>query len=58
MRTHQELITLASESAILVVLVFTPDGNKIVGYNDRGRVQIWSAPSWAEIDEGEKARQQ
>ena len=50
MRTHQELITLASDSAIMAGLVFTPDGNKIIGYNERGRLQIWSAPSWAEIE--------
>jgi len=58
MRTHQELITLTSESAILIALVFTRDGNKIVGYNDRGRIQIWRAPSWAEIEAAEKGRQQ
>jgi WD40 repeat protein/serine/threonine protein kinase len=57
MRTHQELITLASESAIMVGLVFSPDGNKIVGYNNTGHVQLWRAPSWAEIDAAEKGQQ-
>jgi len=58
LHTHQELITLASESTLLVALRFTPDGNKIVGYNDRARIQIWTAPSWAEIEAAEKARPQ
>jgi WD40 repeat protein/tRNA A-37 threonylcarbamoyl transferase component Bud32 len=50
MHTHQELITLTSENTILIALVFTPDGNRIIGYNDKGRIQIWRAPSWAEIE--------
>ncbi len=58
MHTHQELITLTSESAILIALVFTPDGNKIVGYNDKGRIQIWRAPSWAEIEAVENGQKQ
>jgi WD40 repeat protein len=58
MLTHQELITLTSESAILIALVFTPDGNQIIGYNDKGHLQIWRAPSWAEIETAEKARPQ
>ena len=58
MRTHQELITLASEGAILPALVFSPDGNKIIGWNDRRRLQIWRAPSWAEIETAEKASTQ
>jgi WD40 repeat protein len=56
MHTHQELITLAGDSAIMVTLRFSPDGNKIVGWNDRGRVQIWRAPSWAEIELAERGK--
>jgi hypothetical protein len=38
--------------------VFTRDGNKILGYNDRGRIQIWRAPSWAEIEAVDKGQTQ
>ncbi|MCI0746321.1 MAG: protein kinase [Verrucomicrobia subdivision 3 bacterium] len=58
MNTQQELITLASEGVIIEQLVFSPDGNKIIGRNDRGHVQIWRAPSWAEIEAAEKGQQQ
>jgi eukaryotic-like serine/threonine-protein kinase len=54
MNTHQELITLASESVIIPGLAFSPDGNKIIGRDDQGRLQIWRAPSWAEIEAAEK----
>ena len=56
MNTQQELITLASESPIISRLVFSPDGNKIIGRDDHGRVQIWRAPSWAEIEAAEKTQ--
>src|SRR6185503_12302320 len=56
MHTHQELITLSGEGAIMLFLRFSPDGNKIIGYNDSARVQIWRAPSWAEIEAVEKAQ--
>ena len=58
MHTHQELITLSGEGAIMVFLKFSPDGNKIVGFNDSARVQVWRAPSWAEIEAAEKAQKQ
>jgi WD40 repeat protein/serine/threonine protein kinase len=50
MNTQQELITLASDGVLIPVLVFSPDGNTIIGLNDRGFVQIWRAPSWAQIE--------
>jgi WD40 repeat protein/serine/threonine protein kinase len=58
MHTHQELITLVGEGALMLKLVFSPDGNKIIGRNDSGRVQIWRAPSWAQIAAAEKAQPQ
>jgi eukaryotic-like serine/threonine-protein kinase len=58
MNTQQELITLTSEDAVIPVLIFSPDGNKIIGYNDRGRIQIWRAPSWAEIEAAKKEQPQ
>jgi len=53
MRTHQELITLAGEGSIMVALAFSPDGNKIIGWNDKHHLQIWRAPSWEEIKTAE-----
>ena len=58
MNTQQELITLASESIIIAGLAFSPDGNKIIGRDDHGRVQIWRAPSWAQIEGAEKAQKE
>jgi WD40 repeat protein len=58
MHTHQELITLAGEGVIIPVLVFSPDGNKIIGRDDLGRVQIWRAPSWTEIEAAEKGQKE
>ena len=49
MRTHQELISLTSESTLTMALAFSPDGNKIVGLNNDGRLHIWRAPSREEV---------
>ena len=61
-QTHQELITLAGEGSLTMYIRFSPDGNKIIAMNlDSNhslRLQIWRAPSWAEIDEAEKAPKQ
>jgi len=32
--------------------------NTIIGRNDRGHVQIWRAPSWAQIEVVEKGQTQ
>jgi len=62
LHTHQELITLAGEGVLVLALRFSPDGNKIIGLNATSNndlyLQIWRAPSWAEIEAAEKARQQ
>jgi len=61
-QTHQELITLAGEGSLTIFLRFSPDGNKLVALNldshQELRLQIWRAPSWAQIDEAEKAPKQ
>jgi WD40 repeat protein len=53
MQTHQELITLAGEGSLTAFLRFSPDGNKLIALDldseYKLRLQIWRAPSWAEI---------
>jgi eukaryotic-like serine/threonine-protein kinase len=61
-QTHQELITLAGEGSLTTFLRFSPDGNKLIAlYLDSDyklHVQIWRAPSWAEIEAAEKGQKQ
>ena len=33
----------------MTLLAFAPDGNKLIGLNNEGRLHIWLAPSWEEI---------
>jgi WD40 repeat protein len=59
-QTHQELITLAGEGSLTTFLRFSPDGNKLIALNldsdYKLRLQIWRAPSWAEIEAVEKGK--
>jgi hypothetical protein len=43
------LITLSGGGSMMDRLAFSPDGNKIVGLNNEGRLHIWRAPSWEEF---------
>ena len=49
-----QLLTLRSDTAYLGKVRFMDDGNTLVslGY---GGLQVWRAPSWAEIEAAEKA---
>ena len=49
-QTHQELVTLPGQGSIMRMLAFTPDGNKLVGLNNAGRLPIWRAPPWEDIN--------
>jgi WD40 repeat protein len=61
-QTHQELITLAGEGSLTMFLRFSPDGNKLIALNldsnHELRLQIWRAPSWAQIEAVEKENRQ
>jgi WD40 repeat protein/serine/threonine protein kinase len=61
MQTHQELITLAGEGSLTIFLRFSPEGNKLIALNldseYKLRLQIWRAPSWAEIKAAETAQE-
>ena len=56
--TLRELITLAGEGSLTTFLRLSPDGNKLIALNldseYKLRLQIWRAPSWAEIESAEK----
>jgi serine/threonine protein kinase len=49
LRTHQELITLSTDSLMIKRIEFSRDGSKLVGCNGQGHLHIWRAPSWEEI---------
>jgi WD40 repeat protein/serine/threonine protein kinase len=58
LRTQQELMTLGGGSALLRALSFSPDGNVLVGRTETGRLHLWRAPSWNEIEEAEAGKRQ
>ena len=52
--TWQEVMTLPDYGKNVSRLMFSPDGSTLAvgssfGDDDRGPVQLWRAPSWAEI---------
>ncbi|HRZ58189.1 MAG TPA: hypothetical protein P5525_22345, partial [Candidatus Paceibacterota bacterium] len=48
-QTHQELIGLDFEGWAINWILFSADGNKLVGLNSQRHLHIWRAPSWGEI---------
>lgn len=56
LRTHQELMTLGGSSSLLRDLSFSPDGNVLAGRTDSGRLHLWRAPSWKEIERRNRGR--
>jgi serine/threonine protein kinase/WD40 repeat protein len=53
----QDLITLEAQGSG-AKMAFSPDGNAVGFVNTRGVLQVWRAPSWAEINAAEKAQAQ
>jgi eukaryotic-like serine/threonine-protein kinase len=49
LQAQHELITLNAEGAVFNHLVFSPDGNILIGLDNTRHVHIWHAPSWEEI---------
>ena len=49
----QELFTLESQGGACVSAAFSPDGNTIAALDATGILQLWRAPSWAEINAAE-----
>ena len=52
--THRELITLSGEGYLFLIVVFSPDGKWLAACNLEGKLHLWRAPSWAEIEAAEK----
>jgi len=52
----QELLTLEGTGSEFVEISFSPDGNSIGAMSGDGILQVWRAPSWAEIHAAEKAQ--
>ena len=51
----QNVLTLAGQGAGFNNTDFSPDGNVIGSLNSDGNLQLWRAPSWAEIGAAEPA---
>jgi WD40 repeat protein/serine/threonine protein kinase len=49
----QELLTLEGTGSLYVTTAFSPDGNAIGTMSADGTLQVWRAPSWAEIKAAE-----
>jgi eukaryotic-like serine/threonine-protein kinase len=51
--SHQELLTLYEQGGMYSQTAFSPDGNTLGSMNSRGRLNLWQAPSWADIERAE-----
>jgi WD40 repeat protein len=51
--TGQEVLTLEGEGSIFGGVTFSADGTLLGAVNSSGRLHLWRAPSWAEIDSHE-----
>jgi len=56
MEGYEKLLTLAGQGNFCDMVAFSPDGNVLAARNSRGVLQLWRAPSWAEIEAAEKAQ--
>jgi serine/threonine protein kinase/WD40 repeat protein len=54
MESLQELLTLEGEGSQLQVAAFSADGNALGALSEQGQLQIWRAPSWAQIEAAER----
>jgi WD40 repeat protein len=52
--THRELMTLPGQGSVFRFVVFSPDGRWLAACNWEGKLHLWRAPSWAEIEAAEK----
>jgi WD40 repeat protein len=53
--THRELMTLSGQGSLFQFVVFSPDGRWLAACNnEEGKLHLWRAPSWAEIEAEEK----
>jgi WD40 repeat protein len=52
--TRRELLTLSGQGSIFASVVFSPDGRWLAACSMEGRLNLWRAPSWEEIEAAEK----
>jgi WD40 repeat protein len=52
--SHEDLATLQGKGSLMSNVRFSPDGNSIAARNWNGMLEVWRAPSWAEIEATEK----
>jgi WD40 repeat protein/serine/threonine protein kinase len=55
--THRELMTLSGQGVQFWFVAFSPDDRWLAACNAEGRLHLWRAPSWAEIEAAEKKPQ-
>ncbi|MCX5643356.1 MAG: serine/threonine protein kinase [Phycisphaerae bacterium] len=52
--THRELMTLSGQGSAFSFVDFSPDGRWLAACSGEGRLHLWFAPSWEEIEAAEK----
>jgi WD40 repeat protein len=52
-KTGREVIKLPTEGSLFRQTAFSPDGNVLGSMTRSGRLHLWRAPSWAEIEKAE-----
>jgi WD40 repeat protein len=52
--TRRQLVTLPAEDSQLSFVEFSPDGKWLAARGMEGKLYLWRAPSWAEIEAEEK----
>jgi len=54
LESGQEVLTLEGEGSVIDQSAFSPDGAVLASMSRRGVMDLWRAPSWAEIAAAEK----
>ena len=55
--TYRELMTLSGQDSLFLIVAFSPDGQWLAACSYyEGKLHLWRAPSWAEIEAAEKER--
>jgi WD40 repeat protein len=52
--THREFMTLSGQGSMFRFVAFSPDGRWLAACSSEGKLHLWRAPSWAEIEAAEK----
>jgi WD40 repeat protein len=54
MSTHRELMTLTGQDSLFSFVAFSPDSRWLAACSREGKLHLWQAPSWEEIEAAEK----